>query len=193
MPPLTLTPLNSLRLSTHFIPTHSLLPNTTPHSHPLYIYHAAFSPTTSPSTLESHLAQHGLTPQWRYTMYTTTHYHSTTHEILCVFSGRARLLFGGDSNPGRVEAEVGAGDAIVVPAGVGHRLVEDLGVGGGFEMVGAYPEGCYWDMCYGKEGEEEKARRVGGVEWLKVDPLYGEDGPVVWGRERLEEFVGREL
>jgi uncharacterized protein YjlB len=118
-------------------------------------------------------------------MYSTTHYHSTTHEVLCIFSGRAKLLFGGEQNPGRVEAEVGAGDAIVVPAGVGHRLLEDLD--GGFEMVGGYPQGCSWDMCYGKAGEEEKARKVGEVKWFEKDPLYGDDGPVLWSKEKLGE------
>ncbi len=117
-------------------------------------------------------------------MYSTTHYHSTTHEILLIIHGRARLLFGGEENPGRVEAEVKVGDVLVVPAGVAHRLLEDLE--GGFEMVGGYPKGCSWDMCYGKEGEEGKAEKVGEVEWLERDPMYGDDGPVLWGREKLE-------
>ncbi|RMZ71835.1 cupin domain-containing [Pyrenophora seminiperda CCB06] len=189
MSSLTLTPLRTLRLSAHYIPSHAHLPNTTPHNHPLLIYHSCFSPSTTPSALESHLPTNFLIPQWRYTMYKTTHYHSTTHEVLCVFSGRARLLFGGEANPGKVEEEVRAGDAIVVPAGVGHRLLEDLD--GGFEMVGAYPKGCNWDMCYGKEGEEKKARAVGSVEWLTKDPLYGDDGPVLWDRDRLEECSGK--
>ncbi|KAJ4287731.1 hypothetical protein N0V90_012435 [Kalmusia sp. IMI 367209] len=120
-------------------------------------------------------------------MYSTTHYHSTTHEVLCVHQGRAKLLFGGEHNPGKVEAEVRAGDAIVVPAGVGHRLVEDYGDGGGFQMVGSYPEGCDWDMCYGKEGEEGKAQRVKDVPWFRKDPLYGDNGPVLWSRDKLEE------
>ena len=121
-------------------------------------------------------------------MYTTTHYHSTTHEVLCVFNGRAKLSFGGESNPGKVETEVKAGDAIVVPAGVGHRLIED--VEGGFQMVGSYPKGCSWDMCYGRKGEEEKTEAAGKVAWVKSDPLYGEDGPAVWDKERLDRFCG---
>ena len=120
-------------------------------------------------------------------MYSTTHYHSTTHEVLCVYQGRAKLLFGGEENPGKVEVKVGAGDAVVVPAGVGHRLLEDTGEGGGFMMVGAYPEGYQWDMCYGKATEEEKAVKVGKVKWLEKDPLYGEDGPALWDKKRLEE------
>ncbi|OAL03010.1 cupin domain-containing protein [Phaeosphaeriaceae sp. SRC1lsM3a] len=184
MPSLSLTPLSSLRISTHLIPSHSLIPNTTPHSHPLFIYHSAYPPSTSPSTIESHLPLNRLTPQWRYTMYSTSHFHSTTHEVLCVFSGRAKLLFGGEANPGKVEAEVSAGDVLVVPAGVAHRLVED--VEGGFSMVGAYPKGCSWDMCYGKGGEGDLSWKVGDVKWFEKDPLYGEDGPVLWGREKLE-------
>ncbi|USP75558.1 hypothetical protein yc1106_02832 [Curvularia clavata] len=188
MPSINLTPLTSLRLTAYFIPSHALIPNTTPHGHPLIIYHSAFPASTPPSALEAHLPSNGLSPQWRYTMYSTTHYHSTTHEFLCIFLGRARLLFGGESNPGKVEAEVAAGDAVLVPAGVGHRLVED--VEGGFEMVGSYPKGCSWDMCYGKEGEEDKAQAVGKVKWVERDPLYGEDGPAVWEREKLERLSG---
>ena len=187
MPSLNLTALASLRISAHLIPSHANIPNTSLHSHPLLIYHSAWPPNTSPSVIESHLPGNGLIPQWRYTMYTTTHYHSTTHEVLCVIQGRAKLLFGGERNPERVEAEVKAGDAIVVPAGVGHRLLEDYGEGGGFQMVGSYPEGCDWDMCYGKEGEEEKARAISQVAWLEKDPLYGHDGPALWSKEKLEK------
>lgn len=193
MPPLNLTPLSSLRLSTHYIPSHSNIPNTQPHNRPLFIYHSVYPASTGPSALESHLPLNGLQPQWRYTMYPTTHYHSTTHEVLCVYQGRARLLFGGETNPDRVEAVVGAGDAIVIPAGVGHRLLDDHDEGGAFQMVGSYPNGCSWDMCYGKAGEEEKARAVKDVAWLKKDPLYGEDGPVLWDEARLKERGKSEL
>jgi len=183
--PIPLTPLASLKISTHLIPSHAFLPNTTPHSHPLIIYHAAYPPSTPPSAIETLLTKNSITPQWRYTMYTTTHYHSTTHEVLCVVAGRAKLLFGGEKNPGKVETEVKAGDAMLVPAGVAHRLLED--VDGGFEMVGGYPVGCGWDMCYGKSGEEDKMKAVANVEWLEKDPIYGEDGPALWSNEKVKE------
>jgi uncharacterized protein YjlB len=118
-------------------------------------------------------------------MYSQSHYHSTTHEFLAVFSGCARLLFGGEQNPGKVEVEVGAGDAILVPAGVSHRLTEDLQ--GGFQMVGSYPKGCSWDMCYGKAGEEDNVQAVKDVKWLEKDPLYGDDGPATWKEEELKQ------
>jgi uncharacterized protein YjlB len=85
--------------------------------------------------------------------------------------------FGGETNPEKVEALVEMGDVVVVPAGVGHRLLDDYG--SGFEMVGSYPKGKSWDMCYGKEGEEEKVEKIKGLAWLEKDPLYGNTGPAL--------------
>lgn len=108
-------------------------------------------------------------------MYTQSHFHSTTHEVLCVVSGRARLCFGGEKNPGRVEPELNKGDVMIVPAGVAHRLLKDID--GGFNMVGSYPTGKSWDMCYGRKGEEEKVKGIQSLRWFKRDPIYGEEGP----------------
>ncbi|KAK7973596.1 hypothetical protein PG989_015444 [Apiospora arundinis] len=178
---LNITPLSSMRVSKHEIPAHQRIPNTSIQHKPLLHYHAAFPPTkdTTASAIESHLRSVGVVePQWRYTMYSTTHFHSTTHELLCISQGGARLCFGGEDNPGRVEAEVRKGDVILVPAGVGHRLLEEVGEEG-FEMVGSYPKGCSWDMCYGKEGEEAKVKGIQRLGWLEKDPIYGEKGPAL--------------
>lgn len=78
-------------------------------------------------------------------MYSFSHFHSTSHEVLGIASGKARLCFGHEENAKRVEEVCEKGDVIVVPAGVSHRLLEDLD--GGFSMVGSYPVGCNWDMC----------------------------------------------
>jgi uncharacterized protein YjlB len=109
--------------------------------------------------------------------YPTTHYHSTTHEVLCISKGKAKLCFGGEDNPNRVESVVSQGDAIVVPAGVGHRLLEDID--GGFEMVGSYPTGKNWDMCYGRPGEETKRNSIVEIDWFRKDPIYGQSGPTM--------------
>lgn len=82
-------------------------------------------------------------------MYSTSHFHSNAHEVLCISSGKAKLCFGGEDNPQRVEPVVGEGNIFIVPAGAAHRLVEDLT--GTFKMVGSYPKGKSWDMCYGRE------------------------------------------
>ena len=89
---LSLAPLTSLQISKHMIPRHKLLPNTSIQKKPLLIYHAAIPPSASASDIENHLKSVGVViPQWRYTMYDTTHFHSTTHEVLCISSGHARL------------------------------------------------------------------------------------------------------
>jgi uncharacterized protein YjlB len=174
-----LTPLSSLKISSHQIPAYKLTPNTSIQRKPLLIYHSAFPSSTTASTIEDHLKKlNVVTPQWRYTMYSTTHFHSTTHEVLVVSQGKAKLCFGGEDNDGRVEQEVEKGDVMVVPAGVGHRLLEDLS-DGEFEMVGSYPKGKEWDMCYGKSGEEKKVEGIERVEWFKKDPIYGDEGPVL--------------
>ncbi|KAI6080443.1 RmlC-like cupin domain-containing protein [Hypoxylon rubiginosum] len=180
MPPkINPTPLASLRVSRYSIPAHGLIPNTSIQNKPLIHYHEAFPVATlTASSVESHLTSVGVVePQWRFTMYNTTHFHSTTHELLCITRGKARLCFGGEDNPDRVEKEVEQGDVLVLPAGVGHRLLEDLT--GGFEMVGSYPKGCSWDMCYGKKGEEAKVQSISKLPWFERDPIYGEEGPVL--------------
>lgn len=171
-----LTPLKDLRVSSHQIPALDRIPNTSIQKKPLLIYHSAFHPETSASIIESHLKIVGVVdPQWRYTMYSTSHFHSTTHEVLVIASGKAKLCFGGEENPKRVEPTVQQGDVIVVPAGVSHRLLDDID--GGFTMVGGYPRGKEWDMCYGKEGEEEKVRGIERLGWFERDPVYGNEGP----------------
>jgi len=108
-------------------------------------------------------------------MYSTSHFHSTSHEVLGIANGKAKLCFGHEENDGRVEEVVAEGDVIVMPAGVAHRLLEDLE--GGFEMVGCYPKGCSWDMCYGKKGEEGKVKGIEKLPWFTRDPVYGDEGP----------------
>ena len=79
-------------------------------------------------------------------MYSFSHFHSSSHEVLGIASGKAKLCFGHEANPQRVEEVLEKGDVIIMPAGVSHRLLEDLSEGLGFEMVGSYPVGCQWDM-----------------------------------------------
>lgn len=76
-----------------------------------------------------------------------------------------------------MEEELERGDVVIVPAGLGHRLLQDLD--GNFEMVGSYPKGKDWDMCYGKEGEEEKVQSIKNLQWFESDPLYGNNGPIL--------------
>lgn len=45
-------------------------------------------------------------------------------------------------------------------------------------MVGSYPVGKAWDMCYGKPGEEAKIQKIKSLDWFQKDPIYGPEGPV---------------
>jgi uncharacterized protein YjlB len=171
-----LAPLQTLKVTKFQIPACKGFPNTSLQHHPVIIYHSAFV-DASASQIESHLESVGaVKPHWRYTMYSETHFHSTTHEVLAISSGSAKCCFGGEQNPDRIEPVLEKGDVIVLPAGVAHRLLEDLG---GFEMVGSYPPGKSWDMCYGKQGEEEKVRKIGSIPWFTKDPIYDEEGPAL--------------
>ena len=155
----SLTPLSSLRVSKYYIPRFNFTPNTSIQNHPLLIYHACFPQSTSAFVIEPHLQSVGVVvPHWRYTMHNTSHFHSTTHEVLCIAAGRANLCFGGEDNPGKIITEIKKGDVIIMPAGVAHRLLEDLD--GSFLMVGSYPKGKSWDMCYGREDEQEKVNQI---------------------------------
>ncbi|KAJ5940956.1 hypothetical protein N7516_001124 [Penicillium verrucosum] len=170
---MTITPLSNTQVTTRQIPEWYHIPNTSIQSKPLMIYHGAFNATST--ELEEHLKAVGeVVPQWVYSMYSQTHFHSTTHEVLGIVSGSARLCFGGEENPERFEPTVQRGDLIIVPAG------EDLqGNQEEFQMVGAYPHGKHWDMCYGKPEEKAKAQRIKDVAWFRQDPLYGVDGPAL--------------
>ncbi|KAJ5082475.1 hypothetical protein N7532_011518 [Penicillium argentinense] len=171
---MTFNLLSEVQVTRRQIPSWKLIPNTGIQGYPLIIYHGAFDATSA--ELEDHLEAVGeVMPQWTYTMYSQTHFHSTTHEVLGVVAGRARLCFGGEENPQRFEPTVESGDLIIVPAGVGHRLLEDEGKQP-FRMVGSYPHDRQWDMCYGRPGEEERVKRIQNLPWFHRDPLYGDSG-----------------
>jgi len=110
-------------------------------------------------------------------MYDFSHFHSTSHEVLCIFSGRAKLCFGHEANPGKVEVIAERGDVIIIPAGVGHRLLDDSE--SGFQMIGSYPKGVSYDMCRGESGEERKVEGIAKLAWFEKDPVYGSDGPAL--------------
>lgn len=74
-------------------------------------------------------------------------------------------------------ARVKAGDAFVVLVGKAHRLLEDLD--GSFNMVGSYPKRQFWDICYGKEGEEGQNKDTTEVDWFERDPVHDDEGPAL--------------
>ncbi|SMO85037.1 cupin domain-containing protein [Fodinibius sediminis] len=129
------------------------------------------------SWLEKRFADNNWTNAWRNGVYDYHHYHSTSHEVLGVYAGSARLQLGGEK--GR-EIEVVAGDVIVIPAGVGHK---NLGSSPDFGVVGAYPDGSSYDLKMGRKGERPQAdRNIAAVPVPSTDPLQGTDEgvPTIW-------------
>ncbi|KAH7357216.1 hypothetical protein BKA65DRAFT_222908 [Rhexocercosporidium sp. MPI-PUGE-AT-0058] len=114
----------------------------------------------------------------------THHFHSVTHECYAVFKGHSRLLLGrGPLDPETEDdlmLELGAGDAIVLPAGVAHCSLESSD---DYEYVGLYPEGSpHWDNNFCKADEKEtqqKASNARAVPLPESDPIFGIGGPLV--------------
>ena len=148
------------------IPDDGRFPNSTL---PLLVYPQGLAEMSQDP--EAVIARNAWGGTWRNGVYPYHHYHSTAHEFLAVVGGSASILFGG-VNGIRVEAQ--AGDCIVIPAGVAHKLISKAA---GFLVVGGYPEGQTWDICLGKPGERPDAdRRISKVPLPASDPIQGKGG-----------------
>jgi uncharacterized protein YjlB len=129
------------------------------------------------SRFEGRFAENDWTNSWRDGVYSFPHYHSTSHEVLGVYSGAANLRLAGEHGK---NVEVRAGDVVVIPAGVAHQ---NLGAGDDFGVVGAYPGGRQWDLLRGLPGERPRAdRNIAALPIPDNDPIYGAEGPLrqIW-------------
>ncbi len=149
---------------------------------PLLVYKGAVVPRNGDAEddLEALFAAHGWGDGWRGgVIFDFHHYHADAHEVVGIGHGRARLQFGGPAGP---VLDVEAGDAVLIPAGVGHCRVDDAPE---LSVVAAYPPGQPPDMH--RQGESDRAdirARVAAVPLPSSDPVAGSDGPAVavWGR-----------
>jgi uncharacterized protein YjlB len=149
-----------------------IIPNNTL---PLIVKRGAVPPSASDpaKAFESTFAKHGWTNTWRNGIFDYHHYHPNTHEVLGIATGSGTVRFGGE---GGEIVGVTAGDVVVVPAGVGHALVnasDDLLV------VGAYPDGAEPEFIRDDSNAIDRARRrIKQVPLPETDPVDGPDGPV---------------
>lgn len=118
--------------------------------------------------------RHGWGGTWVDGIYPFHHYHASSHEVLGIARGHVDVQFGGSSG---AIVRLMAGDAVVIPAGVGHcrrAATNDLSV------VGAYPPGQEnWDLRRATARDREEALAViPGVANPSIDPVLGPDGPL---------------
>jgi uncharacterized protein YjlB len=143
---------------------------------PLLVYPQALAGSDlDPPRCKELLSKNGWGGAWVDGVFSYHHYHSTSHEVLCVIGGSASIAFGG---PEGEKIEVRAGDAVVIPAGVGHR---NEGSDSEFSVIGAYPPGQEnYDLRTGEEGERpEVLENIRNAALPETDPLFSEGGPLV--------------
>jgi uncharacterized protein YjlB len=164
----------------HWLDDDGLVPNNG--RLPLIVYRRALpAGDGAAGAIEARFAENGWRNAWVNGIYGFHHYHATVHEVLGIAAGRARVQLGGPSGP---VVEVAPGDAVLIPAGVGHCRVSadaDLCV------VGAYPGGADWDLVRAvPEARAAAMPLIAAVPAPPSDPVEGKSGPAVrlWGSRR---------
>jgi len=133
---------------------------------PLVIWRGALPGTAS--AIKERFARHGWSNAWVNGIFDYHHFHSTAHEAVGVSRGEARVRFGG---PHGEPVTLRAGDAVVIPAGVGHcrEWASD-----DFEVVGAYPGGADYDIRRGDPAERaEVEANLAAVPLPATNPVDG--------------------
>ncbi|MBC7417425.1 MAG: cupin domain-containing protein [Pedobacter sp.] len=158
-------------LVSHIIEANGNFPNNS--KYPLMVYKGALliHPDDTEKVIKTLFAQNGYSNAWINGIFNYHHYHSNTHEVLGIFSGKAEVQFGGEHG---VSIELDKGDVVVIPAGVAHKC---LSANTDFKVVGAYPKGAEYNLCLGNQEEMEIAKKeIENVPKLDNDPVYGSKG-----------------
>lgn len=158
-------------LVSHKIEANGNIPNNS--KYPLMIYKGAFliHPDDNPNVIKTVFAQNGYSNAWIDGIIDYQHYHSNTHEVLGVFSGKAEVQFGGEHG---VCIELDKGDVVLIPAGVAHKR---LSASADLLVVGAYPKGADYNLLKGTADELEEAKKeIAKVPEPDNDPVYGSKG-----------------
>jgi len=138
---------------------------------PVIVYQGVFADNLN---IQAQFEQHNWTGTWTGDVYDYHHYHTNTHEVLGVTSGKATVLLGGD---GGERLDLKAGDVVVLPAGTGHRKMESTE---DFAVVGAYPNGSTPNLNKKDPGVRAQAlSQIKNVPLPETDPVYGESGPLL--------------
>lgn len=142
---------------------------------PLLIYRAALPRDEDPGdACERLFAGNGWGGIWRDGIYPYHHFHATTHEVLGIAEGDARVRFGGDDGP---LVTIRMGDVVIIPAGVSHK---NEGASADLLVIGAYPGEREPDIQKGEpEDHRHAAESVQRVPLPTSDPVFGAEGPLL--------------
>ena len=164
---------NTARVIAHLLAPASAIPN---HPRwPLLVYPGAVAieGADPAAAFEAMFDRNRWPAAWRNGVFPFHHFHTNAHEALGVYCGEATVQFGGDTG---VVVTARPGDAIVLPAGTGHRKLSSRGTLG---IVGAYPAGQHPDMQTPLLSKVRcSTQTVAGVPLPDCDPVYGAGGPL---------------
>lgn len=144
---------------------------------PLILYRGAIAAGTRdmPRAFETLFAAHRWGGLWRNGIYPFHHYHSTAHEVLGIGAGSVTVELGGEDG---LTCELMAGDAVLIPAGTGHKR---LSPSGDLLVVGGYPLDQSADLIKAMDRSvdaEAVRRRIQAVVLPAEDPVEGSSGPM---------------
>lgn len=161
-----------MAIETHSFADDGSIPNS---SLQLLVYRRALPATAGLAVgFERRFSENGWRAAWRNGIFAYHHFHSTSHEVLGIAAGEAVVRFGGERG---ATVTIEAGDAVVIPAGVGHCLERGSS---DLLVVGAYPEGCSWDIRRGDPSERaEVLANLAAVPLPATDPIHGAAGPLL--------------
>jgi uncharacterized protein YjlB len=146
---------------------------------PVVVLSGALEEGWSAADVQATVRRNGWGGAWLYGVFPYHHYHSNAHEALVCVAGEAELLLGGD---GGARVTVRRGDALVLPAGTGHKC---LSSSSDFLVCGCYPPGQE-GADLKREGDPRAGvdAAIAAVALPATDPLFGGTGPLVeiWGR-----------
>lgn len=136
---------------------------------PALLYRGSFGAgTLTERSIENHFRRNGWTNAWVNGIYPFHHYHATVHEVLGIAAGRAAVQLGGPAGP---VVELRAGDAVLIPAGVGHCRID---ASASLSVVGAYPDGADWDLVRATpEARLAALAQISAVPAPRRDPVLG--------------------
>ncbi|ETW12260.1 hypothetical protein ATO8_11946 [Roseivivax marinus] len=146
---------------------------------PVVLLRGAVDPGAGEAAIRALYEANGWHETWTASVFDYQHYHPDAHEALCVAQGWADIQIGGPS--GEI-LRVSAGDAMILPAGVGHCRCDKSD---DFQICGGYPS----DQPHATVIRAPDERRPDHVDQIaalsrpKTDPIFGEGGALVvlWG------------